>query len=92
MLAVRYSFIFLFYTVGFAQPNELKEIQAQFKNERAIFLNRDKHITLFLEKDSLRATSKVSETIFFLKDQLDNSVNMRVYGNHFNEINDKQII
>jgi len=86
MLAVRYSFIFLFYTVGFAQPNELKEIQAQFKNERAIFLNRDKHITLFLEKDSLRATSKVSETIFFLKDQLDNSVNMRVYGNHFNEI------
>ncbi|MBX2970425.1 MAG: transglutaminase domain-containing protein [Cyclobacteriaceae bacterium] len=57
-----------------------------YPDESAIYLNRNKIITLDTEGELVTATATVEEKILFLKDRPDNATDMVVYGSHFQEI------
>lgn len=69
-----------------AQPSIWKEMKKIYPDESAIYLNRNKIITLDTEGELVTATATVEEKILFLKDRPDNTTDMVVYGSHFQEI------
>jgi Transglutaminase-like superfamily len=73
-----------------AQPAIWKEMKEKFPDESAVFISRDKVITLEVEGDSLQASAVINETILFLKDRPDDANDMRIFGSHFQEVQNLQ--
>jgi hypothetical protein len=69
-----------------AQPKVWTEMVEKFPDESAVYLTRNKAVTLEVKGDSVTARSVVEESILFLKDRPDNLSDMRIHGSHFQEI------
>lgn len=73
-----------------AQSSIWKDMKQRYPDESAIFLTRNKVITLEVKKDSVTAYATVEERILFLKDRPDDATDMRIFGSHFQEIENVQ--
>jgi transglutaminase-like putative cysteine protease len=73
-----------------AQPAIWQEMKQKYPDENAIFLNRNKTVTISVEGDSVKAVALLDERILFLKDRLANATDMRIFGSHFQEIDNVQ--
>lgn len=73
-----------------AQSPVWNELKKKYPDESAVFLTRDKVVTLEIKGDSLLATAEMNEKVLFLKDRPDDTNDMRIFGSHFQEIEDVQ--
>lgn len=73
-----------------AQPRIWSEMKEKFPDESAVYLFRNKVVTLEIRGDSVGAQATVEESILFLKDRPDNLSDMRIHGSHFQEIENIQ--
>ena len=84
------SFALFVSLYSYGQPVLWSELKKKYPDESAIFLTREKIITLEVEGDSLLATATMDEKVLFLKDRPDDTNDMRIFGSHFQEIEDIQ--
>jgi len=75
-------------TVKAQNDNVWDSYEKQFPDERAIFVDRAEVLTLYVDGDSLRASSDETEDILYLKDQGESASAKRVYGSHFTQVQD----
>lgn len=73
-----------------AQSSVWTEMKQRYPDESAIFLTRNKVITLQVRQDSVTAYASMEERILFLKDRPGNATDMRIFGSHFQEIENVQ--
>lgn len=75
-----------------AQSSVWKEMKQKYPDESAVFLTRNKVINLEVMQDSVTAYASMEERILFLKDRPDNTTDMRIFGSHFQEIENLQAV
>jgi transglutaminase-like putative cysteine protease len=73
-----------------AQSSVWAEMKERYPDESAIFLTRNKVITLEVKQDSVTASATMEESILFLKDRPGDATDMRIFGSHFQEIENVQ--
>lgn len=86
------TLLYLISSNVFGQPALWSELKQRYPDESAVFLSRDKTITLEVRNDSVVATATMEERILFLKDRPDNATDMRIFGSHFMEIENVKAI
>lgn len=73
--------------VTFAQQGDVYlTFKEKFPDEPAVFVERSETMNILVEGDSLRIYSDVLEDIIHLKDQSDGYAGSKVYGSHFNQV------
>lgn len=75
-----------------AQSAVWTEMKQRYPDESAVFLARNKVITIEVKQDSVTAYASMEERILFLKDRPDNATDMRIFGSHFQEIENLQAV
>ena len=73
--------------IGSGQSKDVYEYyKTRFPDEPAIYLERSEVMNIIVEGDSLRVFSDNSEDLLLLKEQADIFSGKRVYGSHFNKV------
>ena len=75
-----------------AQSSVWTEMKQRYPDESAVFLARNKVITLEVKEDSVTAYASMEERILFLKDRPDNATDMRIFGSHFQQIENLEAV
>jgi transglutaminase-like putative cysteine protease len=81
--------IFLLWLValpGFAQDDLYNKFKSKFPDEPAVFVERSEVMNISIAGDSLNIYSDVFEDILHLKEQTETYASKRVYGSHFNQV------
>jgi len=81
--------VFLLFSVHlvFAQKGDIwGSFYEKYKNERVVFVERSETLNISVVGDSLQVFSENVEDILHLKDQSDFYASKRIYGSHFNEV------
>jgi transglutaminase-like putative cysteine protease len=63
-----------------------EQIRSTFPDESALFLERSTTLNLVIEGDSLKGYSDVYEDVIHLRNQTEIYSNRKVYGSHFNRV------
>ena len=71
---------------SFAQEDVFVQYKQKYPDEPAVFVERSEVMTINVDGDSLRVFSDVLEDIVHLKDQSDVYASKKVYGSHFNQV------
>jgi hypothetical protein len=90
ILAGGFLILSISFIQSFAQSSVWTEMKQRYPDQSAIFLTRNKVITLEVNQDSVTALANIEERILFLKDLPHNASDMRIYGSHFQEIENVQ--
>src|SRR5438045_9542426 len=80
--------IFIALSAAGQSTNLLNKLRAEYPEDVAVVLKRDKVIELYVERDSLKAHATVEESVLFLKDQANLSSQWRVHGSYFQQVRD----
>ena len=74
-------------SLGICQSKDVYEYyKSKFPDESAVYLERSEVMNIVVEGDSLRVFSDNSEDLLLLKEQADVFSGKRVYGSHFNKV------
>ena len=63
-------------------------LKSRYPEDPAVFIDRSEVLNVFVEGDSLRVFSDVSEDMMHLKEQTDVYSGRKVYGSHFSQVAD----
>lgn len=69
-----------------AQDDLFTKFKSKFPDEPAVFVERSEVMNIEVVGDSLRIYSDVFEDMLHLKEQTDTYASKRVYGSHFNQV------
>lgn len=72
--------------VSHAQNEVWEKIHTKFPDAPTVFVERSETLNILVEGDSLKVYSDVLEDVLHLKSQTDLFYSKRVYGNHFNQV------
>ena len=70
----------------FSQDDLYTKLKSRFPDEPAVFVERSETMNIEVTGDSLRIYSDVFEDMLHLKEQTDSYASKRVYGSHFNQV------
>lgn len=65
-----------------------QDLKKQYPEEPAVFIDRSEVLNIFVEGDSLRIFSDISEDLMHLKEQTDLYSGRKVHGSHFSQVAD----
>jgi hypothetical protein len=76
----------LCFITAHAQDNIFTNFKTKFPDEPAVFVERSQVMNIEVAGDSLRIYSDVFEDILHMKEQTEAYASKRVYGSHFNQV------